>query len=206
MDNQEYLNQISMKPEAAQPNKKGIGGLLGSKVTWFLVGAVGLFIVFAIIGAVLSANKGSTKEDTIWLQLHLSSASEVISEYQPLVKSSVLRSNSASLSTVITDTNSKITKYLTEKYSYKVGSDKDLAEQIKTEQDAVSQELFEAKITGVLDRIYAHKMAYEISKLLAEETKIYNETGDDALKEIVGGSYNSLKNLYNNFNDFSEGS
>ena len=64
MDNQEYLNQISMKPEAAQPNKKGIGGLLSSKITWFLVGAVGLFIVFAIIGAVLSANKGSTKEDT----------------------------------------------------------------------------------------------------------------------------------------------
>ena len=206
MDNQEYLNQISMKPEAAQPNKKGIGGLLSSKITWFLVGAVGLFIVFAVIGAVLGANKGYAKEDTIWLQLHLSSVAEVISDYQPLVKSSDLRSNSASLSTVISDTNGKITNYLTEKYSYKVGSDKDLAEQMKTEQDALSQELFEAKITGVLDRMYAHKMAYEISKFMTEETKIYNETGDDTLKEILDGSYNSLENLYNNFNDFSEGS
>ena len=206
MDNQEYLNQISMKPEAAQPNKKGIGGLLSSKITWFLVGAVGLFIVFAVIGAVLGANKGHAKEDTIWLQLHLSSVADVISDYQPLVKSSDLRSNSASLSTVISDTNGKITNYLTEKYSYKVGSDKDLAEQMKTEQDALSQELFEAKITGVLDRMYAHKMAYEISKFMTEETKIYNETGDDTLKEILDGSYNSLENLYNNFNDFSEGS
>lgn len=205
MDNQEYLNQISAKPETAKPSK-GAGDFFSSKVVWLLVGAAGLLILFAIIGAVLNAGKGDIEEDLVWLQLHLESTADVISEYQPKVKSSGLRSNSASLSTVITNTDSKITQYLTEKYTDKKGSDKALTEQIKTEQDALLQELFEAKITGVLDRIYAHKMAYEISKFMSEETKIYNETGDDALKEILDESYGSLEKLYDNFNNFSEGS
>lgn len=205
MESQEYLNQISAKVAPAKP-KSGISGILGSKITWLTVGALALFILFAIIGAVLGATKGNLKEDTIELQLQLDSLSEVISEYQPKVKSSQLRSNSASLSTVITNTNSKLMDYLTEAYEYKKNSNKDLAEQIKTEQDALLNELFEAKITGVLDRIYAHKMAFEITKLMNEEAKIYNEARDDALKGILDESYNSLETLYDNFNNFSEGS
>ena len=83
-------------------------------------------------------------------------------------------------------------------------SDKNLAEQAKTEEDALLAELFEAKINGILDRIYAHKMAYEITKVMNEESQVYNSTSDDTLKEIVTESYNSLENLYNEFNDFSE--
>ena len=205
MESQEYLNQISAKVAPAKP-KSGISGILGSKITWLIVGALALFILFAIIGAVLSATKGNLKEDTIELQLQLDSLSEVISEYQPKVKSSQLRSNSASLSTVIANTSSKLASFLTEKYNYKKGGNKNLAEQIKTEQDALLNELFEAKITGVLDRTYAHKMAFEITKLMNKESKVYNETSDDALKSILDESYNSLETLYDNFNNFSEGS
>ena len=205
MESQEYLNQISAKVAPAKP-KSGISGILSSKITWLIVGAIVLFILFAIIGAVLGATKGNLKKDAIELQLQLDSLSEVISEYQPKVKSSQLRSNSASLSTVITNTNSKLMDYLTEAYEYKKNSNKDLAEQIKTEQDALLNELFEAKITGVLDRIYAHKMAFEITKLMNEEAKIHNEARDDVLKGILDESYNSLETLYDNFNNFSEGS
>ncbi len=205
MESQEYLNQISAKVAPAKP-KSGVSGILSSKITWLIVGAIVLFILFAIIGAVLGATKGNLKKDAIELQLQLDSLSEVISEYQPKVKSSQLRSNSASLSTVITNTNSKLMDYLAEAYEYKKNSNKDLAEQIKTEQDALLNELFEAKITGVLDRIYAHKMAFEITKLMNEEAKIYNEARDDVLKSILDESYNSLKTLYDNFNNFSEGS
>lgn len=205
MESQEYLNQISVKP-ASKQSSNGLSKIIGSKITWIIVGAMGLFILFAIVGAVLNANKGNVKEDAIWLQLQLDSLSEVISEYQPNVKSSELRSNSASLSTVITDTNVKLMAFLTEKYDYKKGSDKNMAEQVKTEQDALINELFEAKITGVLDRIYAHKMAYEITSLMSEETKLYNEANNDELKEIIEDSYGSLETLYDNFNNFSESS
>jgi hypothetical protein len=198
------LNQISAKV-APTKSSGGLGKIVKSKFTWLIAGGVGLFVVFAVLGAVLSAGKGDTKADTVWLQARLDSISQVISEYQPKVKSSGLRSSSASLSTVITNTSSKLTNYLVEKYNYKVGSDKDLATQVKTEQDALLNELFEAKITGTLDRVYAHKMTYEITKLMSEEDSLYAETRDDVLKEILDESYGSLKVLYDSFNNFSEG-
>ena len=204
MESQEYLNQISAKV-APTKSSNGISGILSSKITWLIVGALGLFILLAVVGAVLSAGKGNAKEDASRLQLHLESTSEVISEYQPKVKSSGLRSISASLSTVISNTDGKLLNYLTEKYDYKKNADKDLAAEVKTEQDALMNDLFEAKITGNLDRIYAHKMAYEISKFMSEETNLYKETRDDVLKEILNESIGSLETLYDSFNNFSEG-
>ena len=203
MESQEYLNQISAKP--VEKSGGGLGGILKSKFTWIIVGGIVLFIMFAIIGAILRSTKGDAKGDAISLQVRLDSISGVISEYQPKVKSSALRSNSASLSTVIANTNNKLTNYLTEKYEYKKGDDKKLVEQMKTEQDGLMSELYEAKITGVLDRTYAHKMAFEISKILAEEGKLRKESRDDTLNGILDESYGSLENLYDNFNNFSEG-
>ena len=205
MESQDYLNQISTKP-VAKKDAGGISGLLKSKIVWLIVGALGLFILFAILGAVLSSNKGDMKSDLVRFQLHLENTSNVISEYQSKVKSSTLRSHSASLSTVLENTHSKITNYLAEKYNMKKNENKKLAEQMKTEQDALMNELFEAKITGVLDRTYAHKMAYEISLFLTEEAKILKVSKDDVLNDIINESYNSLKILYDNFNNFSEGS
>jgi hypothetical protein len=47
-------------------------------------------------------------------------------------------------------------------------------------------------------------MALEISLITAEESSIYDASKDENLQSILEGSYNSLNNLYNNFNDFSE--
>ncbi len=205
MDGQEYLNQISAKSAPVKLKSK-TNGILSSKITWFLVGAVGVFILLAIIGLILNAGKGDLVNDITRLQLHLQSTSEVISEYQPKVKSSLLRSHSASLDTVLTNTSSELTNYIKDSHEKNKEAEKNIAEQIKTEQDALLNELFEAKITGILDRIYAHKMAYEITMLMNEEMKVYNESRNDALKDIMDESYNSLKKLYDNFNNFSEGS
>ena len=66
------------------------------------------------------------------------------------------------------------------------------------------KDLFEAKINGNLDRIYAHKMSYEVSVIMNDETKLYNGSNDDALKAILSTSYTSLENLYNSISNFSE--
>lgn len=207
MESQDYLNQISVKPVSNVP-KSGLDKILSSKLTWIIGGSVILFILIAIIGAVLSSGKGSLESEIIELQLRIDSTIEVISEYQPKVKSSSLRSSSASLSTVFANTSNKLTNYLTDKYNYKQNSkdNKAIAEQIKTEQDGLMNELFEAKITGVLDRTYAQKMAFEISKILTEENNVSKKSKDDELNAILSESYGSLENLYDNLNSFSDGS
>ena len=129
----------------------------------------------------------------------------MIQEYQQNVKSSILRSNSASLSGVLANTSRDLTDYLVNKYKFK---DKDISKKIVEEatlaKDELTNELFEAKINGILDRIYAHKMAYEISLLTAEEAKLIKASQDDALTELLTTSHESLSNLYDKFNDFSE--
>lgn len=211
MDSQEYLNQISAQSTALKSGgsiKKqntGLTGFLKSK--YFLLGAiaVGAFVLLAIVGAILGSNKHDIKSDIERLKLHLDATSEVINEYQPNVKSSILRSHSASLNSVLANTSSQLNNYMVEKYQKKDSKpNKNLTEEAKTNQDALETELFEAKINGKLDRIYAHKMAYEIVLLNTEETNIYNSTKDKALQDILSESYDSLEKLYNDFNDFSE--
>ena len=47
-------------------------------------------------------------------------------------------------------------------------------------------------------------MAYEISLMANSEAQLLKSTNNDTLKEMLTTSYNSLDNLYDKFNDFSE--
>ena len=158
-----------------------------------------------IFGAILSGGKGGNKSLCFALKLHIDATSGVIQEYQPQVKSSILRSSSASLYSILANTNSELTGYITEKYEFdpkKVESK--LTTAADTARDAMLNDLFVARINGNLDRIYAHKMAYEISLITTEEAKLINSAKDDTLKEILTKSYTSLEMLYDQFNGFSE--
>lgn len=205
MEGQDYLNQISAKAQPVKQTKGG--GILHSK--FFLVGMIGLIVLILIIvlGAILGGNKGGEKTLSIKLELHLSATSDVVKTYQPDVKSSQLRSNSASLKTILLDTDKALKDYLTEKYDYKTSNaDKKLVEKATAEKETLDKTLFEAKINGELDRVFAQKMAYEITIILNEEAKILRATKNSTLQEIINQSYNSLKILYDKFNDFSEAS
>ena len=203
MENEEYLNQISTHVAPAQAPRKG---LFSSK--FFIVGLIGVvgFILITILGAILSGGGGDSAKDLSFaLKLHLDATTEAINTYQPQVKSSILRSNSASLRSIIANTNNGLTNYVTDKYAFKPKEVKaKLVDEANMAKDALLQELFDAKITGRLDRTYARKMAYEIDIITAEESRLINMAKDDILKEMLTKSYDSLVALYDQFNDFSE--
>ena len=202
MDGQEYLNQISAVNRPVKPAKKA---WYKSKYAMLGLGTAVALIVIIIIGAILGGNKGGEKNLSYALKLHLANTSEVIQNYQPDVKSSNLRSSSASLYSVLSNTDRELTEYLTEKYNFKEKDiDSKVVEQAALEKDGLEAELFNAKINGILDRIYAHKMAYEISMFMSEEAKLINSTKDPQFKESLTSSYSSLENLYDSFDNFSE--
>lgn len=203
MEGQEYLNQISAAARPAKESKTK--KILSSKLFIFGVVALVLFILMAIIGAVLGGNKDNEKNLDYRLKLHLDNTAEVIQEYQTNIKSSDLRSSSSSLNSILTGTSQQLTTYLTEKYAFKESNiDEKIVEQANLEKDGLKSELFEAKINGILDRIYAHKMAYEISVLMSEESKLMDMTKNETLDNLLKTSYDSLNVLYEKFNDFSE--
>ena len=169
-----------------------------------IIGVI-LLVVIMIVGAILGGSRTNEKELAYKLKLHIDNTSAVISEYQPSVNSSDLRSNSASLLSILANTNRDLTAYLTDAYSYKSGSEGEtLINDAKLNADGLRAVLFNAKINGILDRIYASQVAYEVSLIMNEESKIYNKTNKDNLKNILSSSYSSLENLYNAFKSFSE--
>ena len=96
MDSQDYLDQISRSARPVKPAKKGVGGFFSSK--WFKWGLVALVVLVVVIifGSILG-NRTTLEERCTTLKLKMDGTAEVISEYQPFVKSSLLRSISASL-------------------------------------------------------------------------------------------------------------
>ena len=187
------------------PQKQGLMGILTSSYfKWGMV-AFGALILIAIIGSMMGG--GETLEDKcIDLLLRLDNTNElVIDEYQPYVKSSKLRSLSASLKGVYSSTSYELGTFLAQAFEFdKNKLEEKRKEAALLEPEALADELFKAKINGLLDRTYAHKMALEIYSVMSDEMSIYNSTDGVSLRELLESSYNSLNNLYTQFNDFSE--
>ena len=204
MESQEYLNQLSAK---VRPEKVSKGGLsfLNSIYVKIILGAVVALVLLAILGSLIGGTRVDESTKVLSLNARIANTESVIKTYQTNVKSSDLRSNAASLASVLANTSRDLTTYTSENYKSK-GKDAQKAIDAKaaTEKEELETELFSAKINGILDRIFAHKMAYEISVIATREEEIINSTGKAELKEILTTSYESLANLYDKFNDFSE--
>lgn len=204
MDRQEYLNQISAKNRPVKGPSK-LKSILTSKLFWFVAGAVVLMILMMVVGTAIGKNKEGMDEKLYSLKLHIDNTSNVMNSYQNLVKSSVLRSGSASLSSIMTNTSRDLDEYISANYPEIAETKREKAESAADEaKESLTTDLFEAKINGILDRTYAHKLTYEISMLMTEEETIASSTSDDILKEIIATSYESMEKLYATFSDFSE--
>jgi len=202
MDNQSYLNKITTDLQKSQKPKSNF---LSSKAFLFTSIIVGVFILIAIANAIVQGVSSKAKNTTITLTLHTTNLISTISEYQPSLKSSKLRGYSASLSSILSETSSALSAYIEEEYDLKQSKyDKNLISSEESILLETNNEHFSAKINGILDRTYAHTMTYEISIITAYETEVLNSTKNQNLKTTLESSLNSLSNLYENFNNFSE--
>lgn len=205
MYGQEYLNQISASNK--KDGAKTKNSFLSSKIVMIVVGAIVAVIIMAIIGGILGSSKAKLPKQTSALKLHSDYIVEMVDVYQDSLKSSLLRSYSSSLKSVLSETSKGLSSYLEKKHGLK--KDKDfnskVISQADTMKDALNTELFEAKINGILDRTFDRKMIYEISILMTEESDVLRIAGkDEELTNVLNTSYDSLKKLYDNFDSFSE--
>ena len=204
MDSQDYLNQISAEARPAK-NNTGLMKIITSKYFMWGMIALAALIVMMIFGSIMGSNKKPSLEvECYTLNLHLSSDVELIDTYQPNVKSSKLRSLSASLKGIFSNTSSQLTNYMEQAFKIDEKKLANYAEEAELNKEALNEDLFAAKINGLLDRTYAHKMALEIYTIISDETGIIDTTKDDDLKSILKNSQTSLENLYNEFSNFSE--
>ncbi|MBO7560754.1 hypothetical protein J6T21_01805 [Candidatus Saccharibacteria bacterium] len=201
MDSEAYLNRIS----ASNRKAKNSGGIFSSIWIKILI-AVTAVVLIIILFSNLAAPTESVKDKLVSLKLHATNLSKTIGTYQPRVKSSILRSSTASLNSILVNTTSSLTNYIADQYKTK--DDKSTPANIKKKEEklttALEEELFNARINGFLDRTFASKMAYEITVISTREKEILKLTKNDNLKDILNSSLNSLDTLYNSFNNYSD--
>lgn len=205
MDSQDYLNQIAASSRPYKPPKKGLAGILTSK--YFKWGGIALIAltVIVIFGSMLGGGKSTVLDKCIDLKLHLDATTGVIDTYQPNVKSSQLRSLSSSMKGLFTNVSSQLNTYMVQALGYDEKEVKEtVIEEVVLARDELLNDLFEAKINGFLDRVYAHKMTLEIYNVISQEKGVIDATEDANLKSYLASSIDSLNNLYTQFNDFSE--
>lgn len=196
MDNQTYLDQIAA---STRPQKSStMQSIFKNNIVKIVAGVIGAFILIILVGSILGGIRDGKRQEVIDFKARLDGITESINTYQGSVKSSSLRSQSASLYAIVHTTSTATNDYMTAQgIKGKQSEDEDKAKEER------NNDLQEAKINGLLDRAYARKFAYEISVLMATESKLIKEAKTNEFKTALESSYNSLSVLKDSFTSFS---
>jgi hypothetical protein len=210
MDNMAYLQQIAgVDNSLNNPSKKG-GLKLPSFINiWTMLGA-GLLIIVIVIVMVLTAamNKVDSKDqdlmiESYWMSTYL--MEETFDEYSEDLKSPDIRNMTASLKSVLSEIILNDTNILLEEYGIEV-DDGDDEEGIPADESAKNTELNsvleDARLNGILDRVYVREITMQIAQLRAKQSEIAARTKNDKAREFAEKAESNLDNIYEQFHNY----
>lgn len=213
MDNMAYLQQIAAgsnnrvapkKPKADNPLAKIFN-------VWTILGIVGFILVLVITVVLVSVfNKVDTLDQDIMkksVYVGLQLNEEILDEYTNEVKNSDIRNMAASLRGVLNEMVLNHGKNLTEKYGLE-DVDFDPEDEPLVVDDAnkiveLGETLEEAKISGILDRVFLREMTMWTAYIIAYESEILERSDDPEVDAVAQKALDNLNNIYVRFHDFT---
>ncbi len=202
MDNLEYLNQISKSTRPAPPNKFAL--ILKNPITRFVfLGAIVAVIIVIVIN-VISAISNRTTNLSREIYLRSSTLNSIVSENKSLIKSSQLRAISVSLQNVISNSSREFVAYYTSPdggNSLSPTQDQVNAENANAQQ--VRLTLQNARLNGILDRIYTNELNLQIRLLMSMISELVARTSDERLKTVGTNYYNNLLPIQSSLESYS---
>ncbi len=207
MDNKEYLEKIAKETRSTgKPKKKLFGLELSPTMIKVLIGGTILVVVMMFVGMLFSGDGNKERDYVDKIYLRTTNLIAETGNYNKLVKSSKLRSMGTSLIAVLTETQYAISTSLKEEFGAK-SVEKPDKEQTKIDEDAVMVDYLETlengRLNGILDRVYAREVAYQIGMLISVENDAYRRTKKPNLRAAIEKSKSNLEPLYDQFNTFS---
>ena len=208
MNNKEYLEQISSESRKKAGAGTGFFGFnISPRLGKIIIGALIAAILIMIIGGIASIAGSSSSEKDYLSRIYLrtNNLMEAITNYNKKVKSSELRSMGNSLNAVLVETNYSVSSILNSEYE--VTPAKAASEKITKEEDedkeALMASLEDARISGRLDRIYAHNFTYAISMLSTLEADAIKKAKNTETANTLTSSKANLDKLYEQFDEFN---
>ena len=198
-----YLQQISKttRPAAA---KKGFH--LNPKILIIASIAVAVILFIAMISSMLSGVKDKEKDEAMRLHVRTNYLLSALADYTEYVKSSNLRSMGATLSNHFTELNRDLLPILTDYWGYEDWEDDAPAEIFEEETaraEEFRQDLENARLNGLLDRVYVRELALQIALLTSIESEVVARTEKEELISLLERSMSNLKELHTQFDDYS---
>ena len=204
MDNFAYLNQISQtsRPVGKNPHKTtNATTRLIIKIS--IIGVV-LFFLLMSLGGLISNLNSKTSDLTKQLYLRTTNLNTAIGSYNRYLKSSKLRAITVSLSSVLSSTSNQLSGYISGTSNKK---DISPSESVVNEEaeliSGFSTALENARLNGVLDRIYHTQLSLQVSLLMSLTSQIISRTKDDTLTNIVTTFYNNLSTINDQLEAYS---
>ena len=203
MDNQSYLDQIAAKPQKGPAASSGNSFLSPKMIKIALVGIVAAIFIITL-GSMFGAKGAKGKALAEALNIRFGNLSKIIKDYNTYVKSPELRSMAVTLQSSMESTAKDISPVLSsdfgidpKKATAKVSNDE------TNRSNNLSNTLTDARLNGILDRVYANTLTSEIGDLIYLESDLYSKTTSQAMKDLLTTSSAALNNLHDKFFDFS---
>ena len=210
MDNMAYLQQIAGVNNSMNSKAKGNSPLSKLLNVWTFVG-IGIFIALIIGLAVLvsALNKVDTKDQDLmtrsyWMAHFL--IENTFNEYADQVKNSDIRNMTASFKSVLNEIVVNEQTIMLDEFDLKVDDydedDNPIVAEEHEHNDKLNQTLEDARLNGILDRVFLREIAMQIAYMRSYQSEIAERTTNEAAKEFSLKADANLGNLYDQFHNF----
>lgn len=201
MNNLEYLNQISQENRPTSAKKSASMSL----IIKIAVGGLVAFLFIMCLGMALSAGKTSPTDLTKQLYVRTANLNTALTTYNKSLKSSQLRAIGTSLNGVLTSATASLTGYLASEGDKE--ADLNPPEKLLTVEtetiEALDTALNNAKLNGILDRVYANQIQLQVSLLVTFISQLEQRTKDAELLEIISQYQSNLIVIEQSLKDYS---
>lgn len=191
MNNLEYLNQISQETRPTKSKKSSSMSL----IIKIAVGGLAAFLFIMCLGIALGSGKSTPTDLAKQLYVRTTNLGTALTTYNKSLKSSQLRAIGTSLNGVLTGASASLANYLSADGEDKADlnpPEKLLATETTTIEE-LDTALNNAKLDGILDRVYANQIQLQVSLIITFISQLEQRTKDTELLDIIS-QYQS--NLY----------
>lgn len=190
-----YLDQIAPKT-----TRSSGGSFFSNKFMLIVGGLLVALILVIILSAALGSGAGKVKDSTLTLYLRATNVQANATNVHKDIRNSALRAANSELTTLLSNLTRDLNAYMLEN---NMGEEKQWKPTIVASEDehnlTLTETLTNAKLNGVIDRLFPSEVMYELEYMMSLMNEIYNGTEDEALMEILEKSHNDLSALKERF-------
>lgn len=193
----DYLNQIAPQQHSGGPSRRTI----------IIIGALSaVALIVAVILMIMSAQGPGDSSQLMGIKARIATLQTIADKRQRLLEDTSLRATNSSLSAFLKTANAEIEVPMTRAGLKPNVTDKTITSRETALVDELNQKLDDAQLNGILDRVYASEMNYQIQALSNNMYKLYTSTRSAALRDYLVSTDKSLEPIKDKLKNFSNNS